>query len=186
MFRIMAKQTPLSFKITAVLLSALLMITVVLLGSCTPRSVSTTDTTSAVVTTSSTTTSTSTVTSLTTESSTSTITSPANMSTPPPFPVAFYGNVTINGQPAPVGTEVKAAGQGVTVNIPGCGNPLITIVAGQYGTLDPLGAKLLVQGNIPENTVISFYVNGILTDKTFNYSSSGAGAIQKLDLSITK
>ena len=78
---------------------------------------------------------------------------------PPPMPHAFYGTVTINGTPAPAGTEVEARGTGVMPEVEG--NPIETTVEGQYGSSSPLGPWLVVQGYIDEGTPIEFYVNEV-------------------------
>lgn len=78
---------------------------------------------------------------------------------PPALPHAFYGTVLINGSPAPIGSKVEARGEGVRIGIQG--NPIETEEVGKYGSADPLGAKLVVQGDIAEGTRLTFYVNGV-------------------------
>jgi len=70
---------------------------------------------------------------------------PVNAADLPPLPHAFYGDVTINNSLAPPGTRVEARGEGVE---PGTYNPITTTETGKYGSADPLGAKLIVQGDI--------------------------------------
>jgi len=77
----------------------------------------------------------------------------------PPLPHAFYGDLTINGSPAPASTTVEAGGEGVTTGIEG--NPIVTSQVGKYGSADPLGAKLVVQGDIAEGETLYFYVDGV-------------------------
>jgi hypothetical protein len=97
------------------------------------------------------------------------------------LPHAFYGNVTINGELAPIGTMVEARGQGVRVGI--SGNPILTSVVGKYGSESELGVKLIVQGEeIEGNTVIYFYINGHLADQTHVWQT---GEITQLNLSVT-
>ena len=97
------------------------------------------------------------------------------------IPHAFYGNIIINGEPAPIGTVVEARCQGVTVGV--SGNPIMTSEVGKYGSESELGVKLIVQGEeIEGNPVISFYINGHLADQTYNWQT---GEITRLDLSVT-
>jgi len=95
-------------------------------------------------------------------------------------PHAFYGNVKINGNPAPTGTKVEAKGTGVKTSIY---NPISTSVAGQYGTPGETGDKLLVQGGtIVDGTILTFYVNDVSTGNTTAWYS---GEKTKLDLAVT-
>ena len=98
----------------------------------------------------------------------------------PSLPHAFYGEVEINGDPAPVGTEVEARGDGVQTGVNG--NPVITTVAGQYSGSDPLEPKLIVQGDIAEGTILTFYVDGVATGHTAEWHS---GEVTELDLAAT-
>ena len=82
----------------------------------------------------------------------------------PPLPHAFYGTVEINDSPAPVGTQVEARGGGVLTGIEG--NPVVTTAAGSYGSPDPMGPKLIVQGDMLDGAAITFYVNGVSTEQT--------------------
>lgn len=94
----------------------------------------------------------------------------------PDTPQLFYGYVNINGAPAPAGTEIKAVGEGVVYT---SDNPLKTTTPGKYG--DGLD-KLVVQGP-NAGTLITFYVNGVSTDKTASFVA-GAAPVQ-VDLSVT-
>jgi len=108
-------------------------------------------------------------------------TAPAYAQSIPPLPHAFYGTVTINGSPAPEKTTVvEARGTGVRTGIQG--NPITTTVVGYYGSSDPLGSKLVVQGDIAEGTVISFYVNGVAATQTAAWH---AGLVSELNLVAT-
>jgi len=99
----------------------------------------------------------------------------------PPLPHAFYGAVEINGNPAPIGTEVEARGEGVITGIEG--NPIVTTEVGRYGSgADPLGQKLIVQGDIVEGTTLRFYVNDVVADQTAEWHS---GEVTELDLTVT-
>ncbi|MCL0064235.1 Ig-like domain-containing protein [Dehalococcoidia bacterium] len=97
----------------------------------------------------------------------------------PPLPQAFWGYLTINGEPAPVGTTVEARVQGGLVGIPG--NPLITTQVGKYGGPGPFDPKLIVQGDIEPGAIIEFYVNGFKADQTYEFTPGG---ITRLDLSV--
>jgi hypothetical protein len=98
----------------------------------------------------------------------------------PPLPHAFYGAVKINNNPAPVGTRVEARGEGVRTGIEG--NPVTTVAAGVYGSPDPMGPKLVVQGNILEGTTVTFYVNGVKTAQTAAWHS---GEVTELNITAT-
>ncbi|GAI18953.1 unnamed protein product, partial [marine sediment metagenome] len=75
----------------------------------------------------------------------------------PPLPHAFYGDLIINDGPAPIGTKVKAGGEGVRTDI--VGNPIESGEVGKYGSPNPLGSKLIVQGNIADGAALAFYVS---------------------------
>jgi len=98
----------------------------------------------------------------------------------PPLPHAFYGTIEINDSPAPVGTQVEARGEGVRAGVEG--NPIVTTAAGVYGSPDPMGPKLVVQGNILDGAIITFYVNGVQTAQTAEWHS---GEVTELNLTAT-
>jgi hypothetical protein len=98
----------------------------------------------------------------------------------PPLPHAFYGNVTINNNPAPAGATVEARGTGVLTGI--AGNPVTTTVAGVYGTSNPFEPRLIVQGDIDEGATITFYVNGRSTGQTAEWHS---GVTTQINLDVT-
>ncbi len=98
----------------------------------------------------------------------------------PPPPHAFYGTVTINGSPAPVGTRVEAMGDNVITGTQY--NPIYTTVSGRYGFAEATRPKLIVTGFILDGTVISFYVNGVLSSQTAEWHS---GEATEINLSIT-
>jgi len=102
---------------------------------------------------------------------------PAPAPAPPPAPHSFYGDLTINGDPAPVGTTVEARGEGVRIDI--YGNPIVTTEVGKYGSANPLGSKLYIQGVIAEGATLTFYVNGVKADQTAQWYS---GKIEALAL----
>jgi hypothetical protein len=97
----------------------------------------------------------------------------------PPIPHAFYGGLTVNGSPAPVGTVVEARGEGVRTGIEG--NPLITTEVGRYGSPGIFEEKLVVQGYIKPGTTIYFYINGNKANETYPFSS---GNVTELDLTL--
>ena len=98
----------------------------------------------------------------------------------PPLPHAFYGTVEINDSPAPVGTQIEARGEGVLTGIEG--NPVVTTTAGSYGSPDPMGPKLIVQGDMLDGATITFYVNGVSTEQTAEWHS---GEVTEVDLTAT-
>jgi len=77
----------------------------------------------------------------------------------PTLPHAFYGVVKVDGEPAPIGTEVEARGTGVLTGIDG--NPLEVTEVGKYGGPSGFDPKLVVQGTIEAGTPIEFYVDGV-------------------------
>lgn len=97
----------------------------------------------------------------------------ANVFAMPKFPMAFYGNVTINNSPAPAGTVVTAyygnekAGE-VTIN-----------QSGIYGVIDAVGQKLLVSEGVG---VITFKVNGIMGNTVQSHSGFIEGESINKDL----
>ena len=95
---------------------------------------------------------------------------------PPALPHAFYGNISIEGAATPDGCRISA-----TVNsgdIIDTQNP-VTTVGGSYGISSD---ELLVQGDIPNGAIITFYVNGVSTDQTATFQSGGGPT--PLDLSV--
>ena len=96
----------------------------------------------------------------------------------PPLPHAFYGSLTLDGSPAPVGTVVEARGEGVETGI--IGNPITTDKQGEYGSASPLEQRLIVQGFISGE--ITFYVNDVSTEQTYPFDS---GETTRLDLVVT-
>lgn len=98
----------------------------------------------------------------------------------PALPHAFYGTVTINGAAAAPGTVIEARGAGVLSGASVSGNPLTTTTAGAYGAQTGLAPKLIVQGDIAEGAVVSFFVNGVASGQTAQWRS---GQLTRLDLS---
>jgi len=98
-----------------------------------------------------------------------------------PLPHAFFGNIQINGEPAPIGTVVEVRGEGIDLGLEG--NPIIITEVGKYGSEGPFGVKLIAQGDdIEGNPVLTFYVNGHSTGQTTTWQS---GTITRFDLSLT-
>ncbi|MBA7680764.1 hypothetical protein ES703_89085 [subsurface metagenome] len=99
----------------------------------------------------------------------------------PTLPHSFYGDVKINDNPAPAVAKVEVKGTGVITG--GANNPIYTTTTEpeKYGTPGPLGAKLIVQGDIEPGTTLTFYVNGVSTGQTFPWQS---GELTKFDLSV--
>ena len=95
----------------------------------------------------------------------------------PSLPQAFYGTVTINDEPAPVGTEITVIGEGVNLGNE-YGNPVTTTLLGQYG----IPELLLVQGDIPSGTPLTFFVNEVNTGISVTWQ---AGQISEMNLNVT-
>ncbi len=92
----------------------------------------------------------------------------------PQLPHLFYGGITINGAPAPVGTVVIAKVGGVEKG------RVTTTLAGKYGGLGAYDQKLLVQG-VVEPATITFSVDGRDATPTASFES---GKMEKLDLAV--
>jgi hypothetical protein len=106
----------------------------------------------------------------------------------PPLPHAFYGAVEAAGAPAPVGSQIEARAPEARTGVPG--NPAFVLAAGSYGGAGLLDPKLLVQGEIPTDAEIEFYVNGVRAEcaepggewrATYPYR---AGAVTQLNLRL--
>ena len=98
----------------------------------------------------------------------------------PALPHAFYGTVEINGSPATAGSEVEVRGEGVQTGVGN--NPIVITVAGSYGSSNPLEPKLIVQGDIVDGAILTFYVNGVPTGQTVEWHS---GEVTELNLTAT-
>ena len=96
----------------------------------------------------------------------------------PELPRAFWGSLQIDGSPAPVGTVVEVRGDGVRTGI--LGNPVVTTEPGLYGRQGDM--HLIVQGNIPGNARIDFYVNGIPTGN--HLIIPPPGSLEQIDLDV--
>ncbi len=87
----------------------------------------------------------------------------------PALPHAFCGDVTVDGAPAPDGTEVSAVISEGTL-VAGTQNPVAT-VGGSFGKGGAL--PLLVQGEIPDGAIVTFHVDGVSTDATAVFEAGG-------------
>lgn len=87
----------------------------------------------------------------------------------PALPHAFCGDVIVDGAPAPDGTEVSALISEGTL-VAGTQNPVAT-VGGSFGKGGAL--PLLVQGEIPDGAIVTFYVDGASTDATAVFEAGG-------------
>ncbi len=95
---------------------------------------------------------------------------------PPPLPCSFFGNVTVNADPAPAGTVVTALIGGSE------SGSLTTTESGKYGGSEAWDTKLLVQGAETDvGQTITFRVNGAAARETATYTP---GAVQALDLTV--
>ena len=108
----------------------------------------------------------------------------AQESGPPQTPASYYGNVTIDGEPAPAGTTVEAVVNG---SVEGS----ITIdEAGQYGGSAALDEKLSVGGEarIENSPEVRFFVDNANIERTEVTTTDPetvewvAGDVQRVDL----
>ena len=97
----------------------------------------------------------------------------------PPMPHAFFGNLLIDGSPAPINTKVEVSGIGVETGVKD--NPILTTEVGKYGKEGPF-TKLLAKGDsIADGTTLTFYVDDVSTGITYPWHED---TITRLDLSI--
>ncbi|MBI2052347.1 MAG: hypothetical protein HYT38_01540 [Candidatus Sungbacteria bacterium] len=94
----------------------------------------------------------------------------------PQLPHIFYGDITINGSPAPVGTVIVAKIGGVEKG------RIVTTQSGKYGGPGVYDSKLLVQGDITGSPEITFTVTGVPATSTVSFES---GKVEQLNLSFT-
>ena len=102
----------------------------------------------------------------------------------PAFPMAFWGNVTINGSPAPIGTAVNAYYGSILA-----GSVIVKDV-GVYGYTDPTQQKLTVgegTGTISFTIQSSQFNGGVETGGTNQptYSQFSSGVTLENDLAFT-
>lgn len=96
------------------------------------------------------------------------VTAPAVSAQTDPAPAAYYGSVTVDGEPAPAGVEVTAELAGGTYG------PIETDSDGDFG--GPTGAdeRLEVSPEAPpENKLVTFYVNGQQAEETVTWEPFG-------------
>ena len=107
---------------------------------------------------------------------------------PPSLPHSFYGAVTVDGQPAPIGAQVEIRGAGVRDDVQG--NPLAVTQLGRYGGPEAFDPKLMAQGDITDGAPIEFYVDGVRAEcalpggewqSTFPFES---GEVTELNLRV--
>ena len=95
----------------------------------------------------------------------------------PPLPAEFYGNVLIDGTPAPAGTTITAFSQDVPKG------SITTDIDGFYGGPGLYDARLKVIVSEDEyqasNLVISFQINGISAVQSIIFEP---GSAQQFDL----
>lgn len=107
------------------------------------------------------------------------------VSAQPLLPHAFYGNVTIGGGPAPVGTLIEARGDNIIIGLVDdftglTNNPIWTTEVGKYGGGDiPLVVQ--VTEELMGDETIEFYINNVKADQTAEFNS---GEVTQLDLSV--
>ena len=90
----------------------------------------------------------------------------------PDLPAAYYGDVTVNGDPAPDGTVI-------TAEIDGEERGSIEVTtAGEYGGPDAFDEKLEVEGPGGE---VTFVVNGVEAEETVTWES---GDVREVDLTF--
>ncbi len=114
------------------------------------------------------------------------------VSAQPMLPHAFYGSVTIGGQPAPLGTLVEARGDNIIPDTdpdddgPFEGNPICTTVVGKYGSDDPSQNMFYVQGTeeLHNGETIEFYINGVKADQIFENPGFQSGGLTELNLTV--
>lgn len=90
----------------------------------------------------------------------------------PPMPGEFYGNVTINGIPAPAGTLVEARINGLSAG------SLTTTNDGFYGGTGTFDPRLIVSGQ-NNGQVISFFIGGLEANQTAVFQER---SISRLDV----
>jgi len=91
-------------------------------------------------------------------------------------PEEFYGDITLNGNPAPSGTAIVARINGVERG------SLTTTVTGEYGGSGTFDTRLVVSGEESEkNDEITFWVGDSRADQTAIYEP---GLSKNLDLSV--
>ncbi len=89
----------------------------------------------------------------------------------------YYGSITVNGQPAPVGTAITAK---IGTDVRGS---ITTSVSGSYGD-DPGPSKLWVTAFQNEiGSTVTFYMNGVAAPQTAILK--GGGTLNRVDMTFT-
>ncbi|QWC19792.1 PGF-pre-PGF domain-containing protein [Halorubrum sp. 2020YC2] len=97
---------------------------------------------------------------------------------PPPTPAAYFGDVTIDGEPAPEGVEVTAYVGGEQRG------SLTTTQSGAYGGSSAFDQKLVVEGTSDDaGATVEFRVNGEVagTEETVEWEP---GEVRRVDLAV--
>ncbi|NYT08087.1 MAG: hypothetical protein GKC05_07535, partial [Methanomicrobiales archaeon] len=109
----------------------------------------------------------------------------------PQFSHAFYGNVTIDGEPCPENTTILAVCPGARSDT--AENPAASRADGSYGSANGTDRDLVVQGCIENGTPLAFYVDGVRAE-VWEVSTGGpwqsacpfrAGEVTNLDIRAT-
>ena len=101
-------------------------------------------------------------------------------------PASYYGDVTINGEPAPVGTTIEAVVDGEVVG------SITTNESGQYGAPGRFEDKLLVgqKTSIENGSEVQFYADSDEIDRTLVTNTNPetveweSGDVQEVDLTF--
>jgi hypothetical protein len=95
--------------------------------------------------------------------------------TPLPLPAAYYGNITVNGEPAPVSTTIIAK---IEAEEKG---RITTTRGGMYG--EDFYERLIVQG-CAEGDIVRFFVEGVEAEETVIWTAGDGPRL--LDLTFTR
>jgi hypothetical protein len=103
---------------------------------------------------------------------------------PPPPPHAFFGEVTVDGRPAPAGAVIEGRADGIRTGIPG--NPITVVEPGRYGGPTGREEKLVLQGRVADGLALAFYIDGVRAmcavpggewQESFPFQSGGVTAL---------
>ena len=103
--------------------------------------------------------------------------------TPPSLPALCYGELTVNGQPAPVGTRVTAKVDGALAG------EIVTEEAGWYGG-PGLKSKLTVGGDDLQGKMVRFYISGTANGTEYDDVFAGeepywgSGEVKQINLGV--
>ena len=95
--------------------------------------------------------------------------------TPLPLPAAYYGNITVNGEPAPIRTTIIAK---IEAEEKG---RITTTSSGMYG--EDFYERLIVQGGA-EGDLVRFFVEGVEAEETVIWAAGDGPRLR--DLSFTR